>query len=61
MCEVSKVAGTVLVFDHHKTGVEITAQYPEEVECHCDPGSELAGCELVFGITCSQQHRCQLL
>lgn len=48
MREVSKVAGKVRVFDHHKTGAAATAQYPKEVECYCDPGSSLAGCELVW-------------
>ena len=46
--EMQKIASRILVFDHHKTGAEITAQYPKEVECHCDPGSKFAGCELVW-------------
>ena len=46
--EMCKIAGKIRVFDHHKTGAEITAQYPKEVECYCDPGSEFAGCELVW-------------
>lgn len=45
---MSEITSRIYVFDHHKTGAEITAQYPKEVECHCDPGSELAGCELVW-------------
>ncbi|MCK4816201.1 hypothetical protein KA005_10570 [bacterium] len=46
--EMHKIASRILVFDHHKTGAEITAQYPKEVECYCDPGSKFAGCELVW-------------
>jgi len=45
MCEVSS---DIYVFDHHKTGKEVIAQYPKEVECHCDPGNKFAGCELVW-------------
>ena len=46
--EMCKITSKIRVFDHHKTGAEIIAQYPKEVECYCDPGSEFAGCELVW-------------
>jgi len=46
--EMCKIASKIYVFDHHKTGAEITAQYLKEVECHCDPESNYAGCELVW-------------
>jgi len=45
MCEYAK---TIYVFDHHKSAADTIAQYPEEVICHCDPGSKLAGCELTW-------------
>lgn len=46
--EMQKIASRIVVFDHHKTSAEVTAEYPESVECHCDPGSNYSGCELVW-------------
>lgn len=46
--EICRYAKRVYVFDHHKSAAPTIVKYPEEVICHCDPESRLAGCELTW-------------
>lgn len=48
MEEMVKFTSNILIFDHHKSVEEVIAQYPKEVECHCDFGGKFSGCELVW-------------
>lgn len=48
MQQLTKITPFIYVFDHHKSAAEVTARYPKEVECYCDPESNFSGCELVW-------------
>ncbi len=48
MREMVKYTSHIFLFDHHETAAEVAAQYPKEVELHCDFDGDLSGCELVW-------------